>query len=145
MLIDFYILDAASKQKALLFACQLLEKLYQSKQRIYLHTDALDDAEKLDALLWTYREDSFLPHQLFVADAKSRAPILIGYEIANIPAHDILFNLSSAVPTFYRDAKHIIELVFADNTQQQLARERYKYYRDQGLTLNTHQIKANSL
>ena len=25
----------------------------------------LADAERLDALLWTYRDDSFVPHQLY--------------------------------------------------------------------------------
>ncbi len=138
MNIEFQILETAIKQKALLFTCQRIEQAYSEKQRTYIHTLNQEEAERLDHLLWTYRDDSFIPHKLF--DASD--PLLIGFdETIAINSHDLLINLSSTIPSFYKQFHHIIEIVFADSQVQQLARERYKQYRADGHNIQT--IKIN--
>jgi DNA polymerase-3 subunit chi len=146
MKIDFYVLDATNGQKSLFFACQLLEKAYENKQRVYVHTTSAQESERLDALLWTYRDDSFIPHELYrqrPADNNS-PPIQIGHD--NSPElAGVLLNLSRDVPPFYSQFEHIIEIVFSDPVVQQLARVRYKHYRDQGHEINTIKVKANEI
>ena len=144
-IIDFYILEQATKPSSLRFACQLIEKAYQNQQQIYIHTASKDEASQLDTLLWTYRDDSFLPHHLYVPNDDLPPAIQIGYEEA--PAHhqDTCFNLSQEVPVFYKQFNRVIEIVFSDPHVQQLARERYRYYRDQGNEMNTHKIKTGTV
>jgi DNA polymerase-3 subunit chi len=140
MKIDFYILENADKQKSLIFACQLIEKIY-TQHDIYIHLQSKEAAEYFDNLLWCYREDSFLPHQIYDASDNNPPPIQIGYQ-ANLPQHKAtLINLHQEVPSFYQDFNRLIEIVFSEPTMQQLARERYKQYRDQGHELVTYKEK----
>ncbi|MBV9576443.1 MAG: DNA polymerase III subunit chi [Gammaproteobacteria bacterium] len=142
MKIDFYILTTTKKQIAMLFACSLIEKTYQAKQKAYIHLPTQEEAVRMDALLWTYRDNSFLPHMLFDAANPSPPPIQIGYtEELHLETQQMqLFNLSSTIPVFYQQFHHLIEIVFADPIVQQSARERYKQYRDLGHALNTIKI-----
>lgn len=136
MKIDFYVLETNSSQKSRYFACQLIEQLYsEHKKDIYVHTSSREEAERFDALLWTYREDSFIPHQLYEA-GKEPVCIQIGHD-ALPDAKDFLLNFHPEVPSFYKQFDHVIEIVFIDALAQQSARERYKQYREQGHTINT--------
>ncbi len=138
--VDFYVLNETSSQRSLHFACGLLEKAYLGNQRVYIHAPSNSEAERLDALLWTYRDDSFLPHQICSAENLD-CPILIGTgEDYRAGTRDILVNLSPSVPPFYKQFKHIIEIIFTDTTVQQLGRERFKHYRNEQCEINTHKI-----
>ena len=145
MQIDFYILDISGRQQALRFACQLLEKVSDTAEKIYVHTDSSQEAQQIDELMWIYRDDSFLPHQLYSENDETPPAIQIGH--GDIPAsqQNILLNLSKQVPANFQQFQHIIEIVFADPSMQQFGRDRYRYYRDQGHDINTHKLKANEL
>lgn len=146
MKVDFYVLEAASGQKSLFFACKLIEKLHGEQKRVYIHTRGKDEAERFDALLWTYREDSFLPHNLYqegVADP--HPPLQIGYGPAPTTHRDTLINLDFALPAFFTQFTHVIEIVFSDPHVQQLARERFKQYREHGCEIHTIKLKAHEI
>lgn len=159
MQIDFYILDDTSSQKSLFFACGLIEKLHQKQRRIYIHAQSRHEAERIDALLWTYRDDSFLPHNLYHPSDDFPPSIQIGFDdTASESSHevsrcasndtensDVLLNLSHELPPFYKHFQQVIEIVFSDPLTQQLARERYKHYREQGYEITTHKLKANQI
>jgi DNA polymerase III subunit chi len=138
MKIDFYILNQSEQQKVGLFVCHLLEKIYV-EQPIYIHTSSKDAAENFDHLLWIYRDDSFLPHEIYAENQVDPALIQIGHG-PTIPNKnkDILINLQHDFLDFYQQFNHLIEIVSADAHVQQCARERYKQYREQGHTLNTY-------
>lgn len=141
MIIDFHIVEA-SKLKALQYTCQLLAKDYQAQNLVYIQTENAEEAERLDALLWTYQDDSFVPHQQH--DPQSDCPIQIGF--GDIPDNfPIFYNLGREIPTFYAQLRHIIEIVYLDPEIQQLARERFKQYRADGYDINTYKIKAQQI
>lgn len=144
MKVDFYVIDNANYQQSLLTICQLIEKAYHQQQSIYVHASSAEEASRLDDLLWTFRDDSFLPHSLYDQSDEFPASIQIGCgEI--VPKHQLLINLSKEIPGFYQQFEQLIEIVFSDPTVQQLARERYRQYREQGNDITTHKIKANTL
>src|SRR3990167_10096986 len=132
MLISFYILTEANSQQSWLFACKLIEKFYAEQKNIYVHANTNADAEHLDTLLWTYKDTSFLPHKLYEKADLNPPPIQIGFQSELAPHKDLLINLSNALPTSYAQFNHVIEIVFSEPVVQQLARERFKQYRDQG-------------
>lgn len=136
MKVDFYVLETNSAQKSRFFACQLIEKLYSEAQKnIYVNMTSRDDAEQFDALLWTYRDDSFIPHQLYDA-MKPPVSVQIGSDVTP-NAKDILLNFHPEVPLFYKQFDHLIEIVFIDQQVQLAARDRYKQYRESGFEVNT--------
>lgn len=145
MKIDFYVLDGAGGQKSLHFACKLVEKNVMENKSVFINAASREEAERVDALLWTFRDDSFVPHQLDGAAADFAVPVCIGSGNAPQTDADILLNLSVDIPAFYQRFKHIIEIVFSDPVVQQSARVRYKHYRDQGCEINTIKLNANEL
>lgn len=142
MKVDFYVLEVNSRQQAWLFVCQLLEKMYAEQKRVYVHTRSAEEAERFDNLLWTFKEDSFIPHQLYTQENPQPAPIQIGQGQTPCEHVECMLNLCPEIPPFYQQFQHIIEIVFSDVHMQQLARERYKHYRDQGCEINTHKLTA---
>jgi DNA polymerase-3 subunit chi len=142
--INFYVLETANRQQSWLFACELLEKAYHDQQTVFVQTESKEAAAHLDLLLWTYRDDSFVPHQLYTQHA-SPPPIQIGY--GDIPQSNstTLLNLSSTIPTCYTAFSRVIEIVYADAAMQHLARERFRYYREQGCHLDTVKLATNAV
>ena len=57
--VHFYHLQRQPLEKAL---PQLIEKCLERGWRCVVQADTDERVDALDALLWTYREDSFLPH-----------------------------------------------------------------------------------
>ncbi|VVC75794.1 DNA polymerase III subunit chi [Aquicella siphonis] len=144
MKIEFYVLETASSQKSLYFACQLLEKIYSIESRkILVRTQTRDEAVRFDALLWTYRDDSFLPHHVYDPAVQDHPAILITDGTAPAVHQDILMNLGEDIPAFHNQFQQIIEIVFSDPHVQQLARARYKQYRQLGYDINTIKLKAS--
>ena len=142
MQVDFYVMENADQQQALHELCRLLEAPYAAKQPIYIYTGTDNDAKQLDDLLWTYRDNSFLAHQ--ITNDASNAPIEIGIDAPNAEATGMLVNLINTLPTFLTQFSHLIEIVYADTTVQQAARERFRQYRGQGFNIHTHKMKVNA-
>lgn len=143
MKIDFHVLEETTNQRAWQYTCQLVEKSHAEQRKVFIYTNSAADAERMDKLLWTYRDDSFIPHDIVTQLDDYPPPVQISHLPAPAAQQDILINLSENIPAFLGQFKQVIEIVFTDPLVQQLARERFKQYRDQGFELNTHKIKAS--
>jgi DNA polymerase IIIc chi subunit len=55
----------------------LLEKSIARGWRVVVHTSSEERVDALDAYLWTYREDSFLPHGTFREATAAGQPVLL--------------------------------------------------------------------
>lgn len=140
MQIDFYVIENGSRLQALRELCILLEKSYSEHQSVYIHVPTTSDADMLDKLMWTYREDNFLAHNLV---SEGDAPIQIGIEPPATPVHTLV-NLTDTIPAFYTQFQRVIEMVYQDPTVQNAGRERFRQYREHGQTLQTYKMKASS-
>lgn len=138
--VDFYVLDNPARGGAPGLACRLAEKAYNKGHRIYVHVQGAEQAEALDALLWTFKAGSFVPHAL-AGKQKDEAPVHIGFEEDPVETHnDVLINLTAQVPLFFSRFARVVELVDADEAARTRARERFRFYRERGYTLDTHNI-----
>lgn len=142
--VDFYLLSSEQAADRCLLACRLLEKAYYKGHRVFVFCDNQQDAENLDELLWTFKEDSFIPHNLQGEGPEPPPPIQIGYSKEPRGFNDILLNLAPHVPPFYSKFKRVMELVSNEQQQKEQSRVHYKYYRAQGCTLHTHDIESKS-
>jgi len=139
--VDFYVLEAQARGDRYTLACRLAEKAWQQGHRVYLHTRSENESRHLDKLLWTYREDSFLPHGLFgEADAASN-PILVGNDPGADEEHDVLINLATEVPAFFSRFERVAETLDQNPQIRAAGRDRYRFYRDRGYSPDTHKIK----
>ncbi len=138
--IDFYIVDSNDTASRSLTACRLAEKAYSLDNRIYIHAASQSEATELDELLWTYRAGSFVPHQRFEPPKEQDSPVLIGHTDAPEGINQVLINLDSAVPMFFSRFERVVEIVTQEEHLRQQARERFKFYRDRGYDLQTHNL-----
>ncbi|MEW6353369.1 MAG: DNA polymerase III subunit chi [Pseudomonadota bacterium] len=143
--IDFYILPENAADR-FLFTCRLADKIYNKGHRLYIHTESQDHAVQLDELLWTFSQGNFLPHGICHTCLDADLPIHIGYHAeppmsdADVGGVNVLINLSSAVPLFFSRFARVAEIVGGDADVRQSARERFRFYRDRGYTLESHTI-----
>lgn len=138
--IDFYIISDDNDMARFHLCCRLLDKAYQQRKRAFvLCTDKLS-AERLDELLWTFRDDSFIPHNLCGEGPKAPPPIQIGFGDQTCPHRDILFNMNSEVPENFKNYRRIIEIISQAPESKTCGREHFKFYRQQGFEINTHDL-----
>ncbi len=148
--VNFYTLKQSAPNVDILaahlqFTCRLVEKAYGLNLKIVIHAESQAQARELDALLWSFRPDCFLPHQLANSQeqsnsCQSKAPIIISYGSTNTAFNGLLINLSDAVPSSYKQFERISEIVLPLDEQKQISRQHYKLYRDQGFEISTHEV-----
>ena len=142
--IDFYILPSHDQPARLQLACRLTEKAYNSGCCVYIYAPEGDQAQQLDDLLWTYKQNSFVPHALYPSEPDEIAPVRVGSaSLSEADVNwrlDVLINLALEVPDFYGKFQRVIELVDQDVTVLQASRRRFRRYRELGLIPETHKL-----
>lgn len=141
MRVDFYLLTNDQPQAGWLVACRLLEKAWQRGHRVFVYCDNADDAALLDELLWTYKDDSFIPHNLQGEGPEPPPAVQIGYGPEPRGFNDILLNMSATIPSFHSRFRRIMEIVSNDETSREISRQHYREYRAKRFELNTHSIE----
>ena len=141
--VDFYILDSDSDEARLLLACKIVDKATQLDHHVYVHSTSDAEAQKLDELLWTFSQGCFIPHVVVRSELGSPPlePVLIGVnQRPGLGRWDVLVNLAPDVPEFFSRYERVAEVVDANAARREQSRERYRFYRDRGYKLNTHQV-----
>jgi DNA polymerase-3 subunit chi len=138
--IDFYVLQPGAAGSRWLLACRLAEKAYQQGRRVFLQTDSADAAHRVDRLLWTFRDGSFLPHGLMGETDPRRTPVMIGHGDVGGDEQEVLINLSADVPPFFSRFERVIEALDQDQATLDAGRRRFRFYRDRGYPLQHHDI-----
>lgn len=139
--VDFYLLADSHPVARHRFACRMTEKAYQLGHRVHIHAESMASARQLDELLWTFRDGSFIPHEVEPSDPEL-CPVSIGYTSAPNSTNEVLINLAATVPTFFSRFERVAEILDSDPASREEGRERYRFYRDRGYELSHHEIPA---
>ena len=142
--VDFYLLTNNEPQATWLVACRLLEKAYQRGHRVFVYCESKENAEHLDELLWTYKDDSFIPHNLQGEGPEPPPPIQIGYGTEPRGFNDILLNMSSTIPPYFTRFRRVMEIVAASEEAKEMSRNHYREYRSKQCELHTHPIEPET-
>lgn len=137
--IDFYILNSQQENSRELFCCRLAEKAYQQGHRIYINVRDSSQLGRLDQLLWTFRDGSFLPHELYQGETGAAA-VQLGLHQQPGDHHDVLINLADETPLFFSQFARLADITTQQDEIAAPARKRFKFYRDRGYPLNHHSI-----
>ena len=138
--VDFYILPENKLHEK--FACALAGKARKQDLKVYIYTESREKALKLDDLLWTYKDISFLPHNLADGDSDDETCIIIGWNGTTNTSNELLINLTMGVPTFANEFDRIMEIVEANESARKQARNRYRQYRELEFELRSHDLEA---
>lgn len=135
--VDFYVLKTSSLDARNL-ACRLAMMAWERGHHITLVTDDELSAE-VDRLMWELPADRFLPHGLDTAPEGRAAPVTIT-TMPRVKSGDVIINLSlQAIPEPAR-FNRLLEIVSQQEEQLRASREKYRYYKDQGISPMTHEI-----
>lgn len=135
--VDFYILGAGSSES---MACRLAEKAYGLGNRVYIHTQTAEQTKHMNELLWTFRDGSFVPHEIYHAGNDNESPIQVGNHESPETDCSVLINLAAEVPLFFSRFLRVAELIAPNPESKTQGRERFRFYRDRGYPLDTHEI-----
>lgn len=140
--VDFYVLKRADAKARNLFACRLAEKAYLAQYQVLMLTDDESHARVLDDLLWTFNDDSFVPHAVCHRGdpVDPLTPVYIGTDPGAAIRPDLVLNMAGSAPDSLQRFARIAEIIDADEERKRLGRDRFKTYRDAKITLETHQL-----
>lgn len=139
--VSFYLLNQSVPDGKLRAACRLTGKVLARGCTAYIQTDDDAQASRLDDLMWTFDQGSFVPHRLDTDDA-APAPVTIGCRAPETDPPDVLIALSADMPDHFHIYRRIAEIVDGTSEDKRLARQRYRIYRERGCELETHHIDA---
>ncbi|MBD3224436.1 MAG: hypothetical protein GF313_06890 [Caldithrix sp.] len=115
--------------------CDIAEKFYELGNSILIYVEAHNQAYHLDQLLWTWKQESFVPH-LYVQDDVSQPeePVIISTQNPQSYNCDVLILHDPAKPETLADFRQIIDFAELYNKDKhQASRIRFKEARDSGL------------
>ncbi len=138
--VSFYILNGNKEHDRQVFACRLAEKAYKQGNQVYIHTENADHAEQLNQMLWSFRADSFVPHQVNNDEPNEHCPILIGHDSKPPRLMDLLINLTVEQPLFFSQFERLAELLDDNESVKTAGRQRYQFYKQRGYELDSHHI-----
>jgi DNA polymerase-3 subunit chi len=136
--VDFYILAADSPAQRHHFACRLAEKAWRMGNKVYIHSDNEQQTAELDALLWSFRNSSFVPHSRNNGD-NSEAVVIDTHPPEGFT--DVLINVSLSVPSCFSRFERVTEIVVQVPEITSATRDSYRFYRDRGYPLNNHDLR----
>jgi DNA polymerase III subunit chi len=145
--VDFYLLPPAEPHGRLKFACRLTEKVYKLTHRVHLHAHDANEANALDELLWTFRQGSFVPHELMTANtspvAAAESPVTIGYGELCPASTDVVIDLAGCAGNLTTQVSRIADVVDGSEISRAEGRARYRAYQQGGAELTTHTIEGS--
>jgi DNA polymerase-3 subunit chi len=130
----FYHLERTGLDQAL---PELLEKTLARGWRAIVRARQAERVAALDSWLWTYRDESFLPHGPDDEAGAARQPILLTTGFDNANSADALFLIDGAEPGALDGYQRCLVLFDGgDETQLQIARAQWTALKREGLALS---------
>lgn len=137
----FYHLENSTLEAALV---PLLEKCRAANMRSLIRVQNMDTLKKLDQYLWTYREDSWLPHAISGSGVDDAQPILLTTEPTNANNATSLFILENAPLGEIDGIERGFYMIDGNNPELvAAARIEYKSAKDKGFDVSYWQQNEN--
>ena len=136
--VDFYT-EATDKTAV---ACRLAAKAMQQALRVLIVAPEANLLKRVDQMLWTTPPTGFVPH-CYVHDAvAAQTPVLLAASADSAPHDQVLINLGDEVQNAFTRFDRLLEIVSHGEDDKARARERYRFYKDRGNTIQTHKLGA---
>jgi DNA polymerase-3 subunit chi len=135
--IGFYHLTKSTLEQAL---PKLLDRALKAGHKTLLIAGSAERIEHLDALLWTFEADSWLPHGAVRGGDAALQPILLTVDDENLNQADVLVLTDGVSSTKVDQFSRCINLFDGNDAEAvQAARRQWKDWAAQGLALTYFQ------
>jgi DNA polymerase III subunit chi len=138
--IDFY----THVEDKLRTACRLVNKAYGQGMRVLVACPDQRVAQRLDQLLWTTPALGFVPHCYSQDPLAASTPVILDVTGAEPLHDDLLVNLHHDRPAAFSRFRRLVEIVSNDDEDRRVARERFKFYRDRGYEIRSHDLSGST-
>ncbi|MBE8214836.1 MAG: DNA polymerase III subunit chi [Endozoicomonadaceae bacterium] len=131
----FYLLKQSTAKVVVDLVCRLTEKTFKAEDWLYIQTISNTTLNILNKYLWSYREDSFIPHQIWAPGVihTHKTPVILGLNPpAQINSNALLLLTGYVLPNPL-DYDRILHVVTLEEARLQSARLAFKFYQKQGL------------
>ena len=136
--IDFYV----QVDSRLHTACSLAAKALSRGVRMMILTPDGGTTEQVDRLLWTNPPIGFLPHCRAQHRLAPVTPIILDHVAEPVVHEQILVNLRDEAPPHFSRFERLMEIVSRDEADLERARTRFRFYRERGYEIRTHDLGA---
>jgi DNA polymerase-3 subunit chi len=124
----FYHLEQQSLDSVL---PMLLEKTLERGWRAGVETGLEPRLETLDSELWTYKEESFLPHCISASEKAATSPIVLTGDDQNLNNAQVRFYIDGATPGDFSEYERIVIMFDGrDELETEKARSLWKTYQN---------------
>lgn len=123
-------------------AAQWLQQAWARREAVLVYVPDTEQAHRLDRLLWTQPQLSFLPHCRADSPLAAETPILLTDRLDAPPQDRCLLNLGNELPTAFSRFEKLVEIVSTDDADRLPARERFKFYRERGYAIDSRDISG---
>lgn len=130
----------------LAYACRLLRKAAASGAQVVVWAQP-PLLQQLNEALWTFSPEDFVPHACLPADAVQarHSPVLLTASLdAPGLSQQVLVNLTEMVPDTFSHFDRVIEIVSEDPSDRDTARQRWRFYTQQGYSITRHDLKLKT-
>jgi DNA polymerase-3 subunit chi len=136
---DFYLIAKPRfLEDPLLLVCELAKRAFASEQPTVIFARSQDQAEEIDAKLWEFDEDAFIPHQIAGDDDDAITAVLIVPPGIDAEDRPLAINLRDSCAFGKHD--RVLEVVAADPAERDGSRQRWSAYKQRGYELNKHDM-----
>ncbi len=139
-LIDFYI----NSENRLATLSTLSAKALRQGARLFVLTAGQEGTEKVDRYLWTQPAIGFLPHCRASDKLAQITPIIVDHVADPVVHEQVLVNFSNDCSQVFSRFERLIEIVGLDEEDKSAARTRFRFYRDRGYEIRTHDLAKSA-
>ena len=136
--VNFFSLEKS--QDLHLSICSLIRELYKLGGQIII-CDIQSNLEKIDKLLWTFEQNSFLPHKIYETKATLDTPILLLTEkylnnLLIFRDYDSIINNFDKPVIQAENHFKVYEFVESSEGKRIISRKKYMIYKKNNFNLN---------
>jgi DNA polymerase-3 subunit chi len=124
-------------------AAQLIGELYWAGRRVLVYAPSPETAARIDRQLWLQPATGFVPHCSADSALAAETPIVIGATLDDLGHDDVLVNMGGELPSAFSRFQRVVEIVDTNEEDRQPARSRFKFYRERGYALSTHDLSQH--
>ena len=136
--IDFYF----NAEDRLQVACRLAGKALKQNQRLLIYAPDAETASRIDKMLWTTPAIGFVPHCAAHGPLAAETPVLIASGEETPAGCAVLLNLGSDCPPHFERFTRLLEVVSADEAEKDKGRGRFRFYRERGYKITSHDLAS---
>ena len=123
-------------------AAKLVAKAWAQHGSVRVLTAGEALTTQFDGLLWKVPATGFLPHCRLDSALAGDTPILVDHSLQHDGPAAVLINLHPSPPPFFSRFERLVEIVGVDEDETAAGRERWRFYKERGYALRSHNLAA---